>query len=65
LLQKTGFQRVKLAGYTGMKSSPHTEGALFSAEKPGLSRSEEPGKSLPEPALAAPTPAAPAEPGGS
>ena len=65
MLQKTGFRQVKLAGYTGMKSSPYTEGALLSAQKPGLGRSVEAGKTLLEPALAPPSSAAPAEPGGS
>jgi len=31
---KAGFHRVALTGYTGFKSSPYTEGALFYAEKP-------------------------------
>jgi|YelNatPaOPRAMG01_1025707.scaffolds.fasta_scaffold05773_12 hypothetical protein len=35
LWQDAGFDQVKLAGYTGMKSSPYTEGVLLSAEKPG------------------------------
>jgi hypothetical protein len=30
---QTGFHRVKLAGYTGFKSSPYTEGALFYGER--------------------------------
>lgn len=30
---KVGFHRAKLAGYTGFKSSPYTEGALFYGEK--------------------------------
>jgi hypothetical protein len=34
LLQNTGFKQMKLAGYTGMKSSPYTEGALLHGEKP-------------------------------
>jgi len=34
LLERTGFSKVKLQGYTGFKSSPFTEGALFLAEKP-------------------------------
>jgi hypothetical protein len=32
-LLKAGFHRAKLAGYTGFKSSPYTEGALFYGEK--------------------------------
>ena len=30
---KAGFHRASLAGYTGCKSSPYTEGALFYGEK--------------------------------
>jgi hypothetical protein len=30
---KAGFHRAALQGYTGFKSSPYTEGALFYAEK--------------------------------
>jgi hypothetical protein len=30
---KTGFHRVRLAHYTGFRSSPYTEGALFYGEK--------------------------------
>ena len=30
---KVGFHRVGLTGYTGFKSSPYTEGALFYGEK--------------------------------
>jgi len=33
LMLKVGFHRVKLARYTGFKSSPYTEGALFYGEK--------------------------------
>ena len=33
LMLKAGFHRVKLARYTGFKSSPYTEGALFYGEK--------------------------------
>jgi len=61
LLEKAGFQPVKLAGYTGMKSSPYTEGALFSAAKPGLDLSREAGES----SAARPEPAASPQPGGS
>jgi hypothetical protein len=37
---KVGFHRVALRAYTGFKSSPYTEGALFYAEKlvPGQAR---------------------------
>jgi hypothetical protein len=34
LMLKAGFHRVALRHYTGFKSSPFTEGALFYAEKP-------------------------------
>jgi len=30
---QAGFHRAKLAGFTGFKSSPYTEGALFYREK--------------------------------
>jgi hypothetical protein len=33
LLLKAGFHRAALRGYTGFKSSPYTEGALFYGEK--------------------------------
>ncbi len=33
LLLKTGFHRAGLHRYTGFKSSPFTEGALFSGER--------------------------------
>jgi len=61
LLQKAGFEQVKLAGYTGMKSSPYTEGALLSGEKPGLGLSRDVAES-PE---ACPKPAPSPQPGGS
>ncbi len=31
---KTGFHRAGMRSYTGFKSSPYTEGALFYGEKP-------------------------------
>jgi hypothetical protein len=34
LLLKAGFHRAALRRYTGFKSSPYTEGALFYGEKP-------------------------------
>jgi hypothetical protein len=34
LMLKVGFHRVALNRYTGFKSSPYTEGALFYGEKP-------------------------------
>ena len=33
MLLKAGFHRATLRGYTGSKSSPYTEGALFYGEK--------------------------------
>jgi len=33
LMLKVGFHRVSLIRYTGFKSSPYTEGALFYGEK--------------------------------
>jgi hypothetical protein len=33
LMLQAGFHRVALRGYTGFKSSPYTEGALFYGEK--------------------------------
>lgn len=33
LMLKVGFHRAALKGYTGFKSSPYTEGALFYGEK--------------------------------
>jgi hypothetical protein len=33
LLLKAGFHRASLRSYTGFKSSPYTEGALFYGEK--------------------------------
>ena len=55
---KAGFHRVKLVRYTGFKSSPYTEGALFYGEKlvAGQARddvayeAEPPSAPLPEPA---------------
>ena len=42
LMLKAGFHRVKLVRYTGFKSSPYTEGALFYGEKlaPGQIRDD-------------------------
>ena len=34
LMLKAGFHRASLKSYTGFKSSPYTEGALFYGEKP-------------------------------
>jgi hypothetical protein len=56
---------VKLAGYTGMKTSQYTEGALLSAEKPGASRAREATKPAHELPVANPEPVATAKTGGS
>jgi hypothetical protein len=34
LMLQAGFHRAALKSYTGFKSSPYTEGALFYGEKP-------------------------------
>ena len=48
LMLKAGFHRVALRRYTGFKSSPYTEGALFYGEKlyarPGPGRHRFPGR---------------------
>jgi hypothetical protein len=64
LMLKAGFHRVKLARYTGFKSSPYTEGALFYGEKlvPGQARDD--GASQAEPP-AAPLIEPACEPGGT
>jgi hypothetical protein len=57
LMLKVGFHRVKLIRYTGFKSSPYTEGALFYGEKlaagqardDNASEAELPSASIPEP----------------
>jgi hypothetical protein len=42
LMLQAGFHRVSLRRYTGFKSSPYTEGALFYGEKlvPGQARDD-------------------------
>jgi len=52
LMLKVGFHRVKLARYTGFKSSPYTEGALFYGEKllPGQARDDAASQAEPAPA---------------
>jgi hypothetical protein len=64
-LQKVGFQQVKLPGYTGMKSSPYTEGALVLAEKPGVNLSRDATSPTKESPVATPEPVPPSQPGGS
>ncbi len=65
LLQKTGFEQAKLAGYTGMKSSPYTEGALLSADKPGLGLSRDATAPTQEFLAASPEPSPSLQSGGS
>ena len=64
LMLKAGFHRVALRRYTGFKSSPYTEGALFYGEKlvPGQVRDDV--ASLAEPSPAPLTDAA-CKPGGT
>lgn len=38
---KVGFHRASLTGYTGFKSSPYTEGALFYGEKLVIAQARE------------------------
>ena len=54
LMFKAGFHRVALRRYTGFKSSPYTEGALFYAEKlvPGQARDDTAYQAEPAPAPA-------------
>ncbi len=65
LLQKAGFEQVKLTGYSGMKSSPYTEGALLSAAKPGLGLSPDEAALTKDSPAARPEPAPSSQPGGS
>jgi hypothetical protein len=64
-LQKVGFQQVKLAGYTGMKSSPYTEGALVLVVKPGMGLSREAAAHTQASTVSSPEPVPPSQPGGS
>ena len=41
LLAAAGFTRATLTGFTGFKTSPYTEGALFMAEKPAVTRQDD------------------------
>jgi len=52
LMLATGFHRVALVRYTGFKSSPYTEGALFYGEKllPGQARDDVAYEAEPAPA---------------
>jgi hypothetical protein len=38
---KVGFHRASLVIYTGFKSSPYTEGALFYGEKPAAGQARD------------------------
>jgi hypothetical protein len=64
LMLKAGFHRVALRRFTGFKSSPYTEGALFYGEKPA------PGQARDDIVFQAAPPAAPlkeaaCKPGGT
>jgi hypothetical protein len=61
---KAGFHRMSLIRYTGFKSSPYTEGALFYGEKLAAGQARDDAASQAEPA---PTPLkeAACKPGGT
>ena len=61
---KVGFHRVKLARYTGFKSSPYTEGALFYGEKLVAGQARDDVASQAEPS-ATPVKEAACKPGGT
>ena len=52
LILQVGFHRAALRRYTGFKSSPYTEGALFYGEKLAAGQAREDSASLAEPAPA-------------
>jgi len=54
-----------LAGYTGMKSSPYTEGALVFREKPAVGLSQEVPAPTVESVAAPPEPSPQTQSGGS
>jgi len=64
LMLKAGFHRVGLRSYTGFKSSPYTEGALFYAEKLAPGQTREDAASQAEPS-AAPVIEPACKPGGT
>ena len=64
ILLKVGFHRVELVRYTGFKSSPYTEGALFYGEKLAAGQAREDVASQAEP-LAAPLIEPVCKPGGT
>ena len=61
---QVGFHRAGLLRYTGFKSSPYTEGALFYGEKLAPGQAREDLDPQPEPE-AAPIEAPPCKPGGT
>jgi hypothetical protein len=63
LILKVGFHRAGLMRYTGFKSSPYTEGALFYGESMAAGQARESIAPQAEPA-AAPQPEAACELGG-
>ncbi|HZK14100.1 MAG TPA: hypothetical protein VFC55_06255 [Desulfobaccales bacterium] len=52
LMIQAGFHRVALRRYTGFKSSPYTEGALFYGEKLAAGQPREDTTSQAEPSIA-------------
>lgn len=60
---KVGFHRVGLMRYTGFKSSPYTEGALFYGEKPAAGQARD--DAAPQIEAAAPLTEAACKPGGT
>ena len=64
LMLKVGFHRVALRRYTGFKSSPYTEGALFYGEKLAAGQARDDVASQAEPA-AAPLKEPACKPGGT
>jgi hypothetical protein len=49
MILQAGFHRAGLMKYTGFKSSPYTEGALFYAERPAVGQARETVTFLAEP----------------
>jgi len=64
LMLKAGFHRVALVRYTGFKSSPYTEGALFYGEKLAAGQARDDAASQTESTPAPPKEAA-CKPGGT
>jgi hypothetical protein len=61
---KAGFHRASLKSYTGFKSSPYTEGALFYGEKLAAGQARDDAAPQAEP-QAAPLKEAACKPGGT